>query len=139
MDPCKTTLSFPEIRQRLDSIRLPKVESVVGIHTGGAAPAILCADRLEVDLFMLPIHYRDENNQPELDSPQVESVHYSLPPEGSSILLVDDVSVSGSTFRAARALLRPLNLQITSLVLKGQADIVLFPEIQGCVNWPWNP
>lgn len=27
---------------------------------------------------------------------------------------------------------------VTTLTLKGQAEIVFFPEVHSCVNWPWS-
>lgn len=47
-----------------------------------------------------------------------------------------DVSVSGTTFKAARELL--IGASITTLACKGKADFVLFPEISACVNRPWS-
>ena len=52
------------------------------------------------------------------------------------ILLVDDVGVSGETLKLAGEHLK--NFEITTMVMKGSGDIVLFPEISTCVNWPWN-
>jgi hypoxanthine phosphoribosyltransferase len=57
--------------------------------------------------------------------------------DDAKVLLVDDVSVTGKTLDFAKQLLH-LN-DIKTFVLKGKnADIVLFPEIKECVNWPWN-
>jgi hypoxanthine phosphoribosyltransferase len=52
------------------------------------------------------------------------------------VLLVDDVSVSGATFKLARELL--MGATIATLACKGKADFVLFPEVAACVNWPWS-
>jgi len=133
----KTPLSFVEITQRFDAIELPEVDAVVGIQTGGRIPAILCSYRLKCELYMLPIHFRDPSNQPEFDEPIIFSEDFERPPAGSRILLVDDVSVSGKTMHTAKALLGDGYLSVQTLVLKGTGDIVLFPEIKGCVAWPW--
>ena len=52
------------------------------------------------------------------------------------ILLVDDVSVSGQTLATVQARLR--NFTVTTLVLKGKADLVVFPQLATCVRWPWK-
>jgi uncharacterized protein len=52
------------------------------------------------------------------------------------ILLVDDVSVSGATLETAKSLLP--NCQITSLVIKGKADFVLYPDVHACILLPWR-
>jgi hypothetical protein len=28
--------------------------------------------------------------------------------------------------------------EVTTLVMKGKADYVLFPEVRTCVQWPWK-
>jgi len=135
----KTPLDFLTIARRFDTITLPKVDAVIGILNGGMAPALMCADRLKCPLFVIEIHFRDADNQPEFPEPRVISNTESLPAAESRVLLVDDVSVTGSTFQTARALLKDRQYKIQSLVLKGKGDFVLFPEISGCVHWPWHP
>ena len=81
------------------------------------------------------INFRDENNDPRYDEPRVLAEVHKLPPAGTRVLLVDDVAVSGATMNKARELLP--NYPITTFALKGRADIVLFPEVRQCVNWPW--
>lgn len=113
------------------------VDAVVGIQTGGRIPAVMCAYRLKCPLYMLPIHFRDPSNKPEHDQPIVFSDTYQLPPAGQKILLVDDVSVTGKTIETARKLLADQYEWVSTFVLKGRGDIVLFPEIKNCVAWPW--
>ena len=133
----KTPLTFTAISERFDATELPEVDAVVGIQTGGRIPAILCAHRIKCELYMLPIHFRDPSNQPEFDEPIIFSEDFERPPTGSRILLVDDVCVSGKTMETAKALLGEGYPSIHTLVLKGKGDVVLFPEIKGCVAWPW--
>ena len=59
-----------------------------------------------------------------------------IPTNVKKIILVDDVGVSGKTLKLAGEHLK--NYEITTMVMKGSGDIVLFPEILTCVNWPWN-
>ncbi len=131
----KTDIDFDRISRAIRDIALPEVDVVVGIGRGGIVPACLLAYRLERQMIVFPINYRDDENQPRYESPAVGPAP-EVPPQARSVLLVDDVSVSGSTLEAARAALG--HLHVTTLVLKGTADIVVFPDITTCVNWPWN-
>ena len=128
-------LSFIEISQRLRTIELPEIDGVVGIANGGTVPASLVAYQLDRPLSMIRLNYRDEHNEPLYDSPQVleaPSIDESL----KRVMLVDDVSVSGKTLAKAQELLG--DRVVVTLVITGEADYVLFPEVGDCVNWPWN-
>lgn len=130
----KVKLDFREIRARLERLELPEVDCVVGIATGGTVPASLLAYKLGLPLLLIYINYRAEDNTPQRPEPELlEPFKVS---EDEHVLLVDDVSVTGKTFEAARALLP--NCTVTTLALKGKADFVLFPEIKSCVHWPWK-
>lgn len=131
----KVELSFDEISRRLRQQDLPQIDRVVGIATGGIMPAALVAHQLGSPLSLLHINFRDETNQPRHDRPQLLDDTPDLA-QNQRILLVDDVSVSGATLEVAKAMLS--GHQVTTLVLKGKADFVMFPEINACVNWPWK-
>ena len=131
----KVELGFEVIAARLKEVELPSVDCVVGVATGGQVPAALVAYAIDRPLIMLGINYRAPDNSPRFDAPKV-LVSAEIPPSTKHILLVDDVSVTGKTLAVAKAQLP--NVQITTLVLKGSADIVLFPEIAACVKWPWH-
>lgn len=129
-------LSFRQITERLNQMQLPETDVVIGIGSGGIPPATMVAYHLNAELQVMVLNYRDEQNNPRYDEPQVlEKPLGHL--EGKRILLVDDVSVSGKTMQAAREQLKGLNVQ--TLAMKGKADFVLFPEIKDCVKWPWKP
>lgn len=132
----RVTLTFAEISERLHAAELPDVDVVVGIARGGLVPASLVAHQLRVPLTVMRVNYRDDDHKPRSDEPRL-----LLPPDldlgGKRILLVDDVSVSGATLRFAAGLLGNA-AHVTTLTLKGQAEIVLFPEVRACVNWPWS-
>jgi uncharacterized protein len=129
-------ISFQEISQRLNQASLPETDLVIGIGTGGIVPAALAAFRLGADFRVMTLNYRDEKNNPRHENPVVLHLPSDLELSGKKILLVDDVSVSGKTLNAARALLK--GYTVTTLTMKGTADIVLFPEIRDCVKWPWK-
>ncbi len=132
----KVTLSLPTIAQRLKQADLPDVDYVVGIATGGVVPAALVAFQLERPLALLPINFRAEDNAPRHDHPVILG-EITLPKRPQRILLVDDVSVSGQTLAVAKQYL--VDHDVITLAMKGRADIVLFPEVAQCVNWPWKP
>ena len=113
----------------------PKVDIVVGIASGASLPAKIIADILQLPLRYLHINYRDTDNTPKFDKPHLINTD-DIPSHFKRILLVDDVSVSGKTLDCALENLS--NYIVFTLVLKGRADYVLFPEIKTCVNWPWN-
>lgn len=128
-------LSFQEIARAIRGVEAGSFDLVVGIGGGGAVPAALAAYRLGLALHMLWYNYRDEDNRPRYARPQLRPSG-DLPAGARHVLLVDDVSVTGRTLEAARRHLAPV--AATTMVLKGTADIVLFPEISSCVAWPWN-
>ena len=82
-------------------------------------------------LFNLMTH----NNKPRYEIPMLLK-DINIPANVKKILLVDDVGVSGKTLKLAEEHLN--NYEVTTMVMKGSGDIVLFPEILTCVNWPWN-
>ncbi len=131
----KVMLDFTDIVARLKEQTLPDVDSVVGIATGGTVPASLVAYKLNKPLVLLHINFRAEDNSTRYDQPQL----LAIPPEltsGQHILLVDDVSVTGKTLDFAKSQLG--EQCITTLVMKGKGDFVLFPEVASCVKWPWK-
>ena len=129
-------LSFREISERLKQTELPETDIVIGIGSGGIVPASIVAFHLNAELKLMVLNYRDDTNKPLYDEPVVlQEPDRNL--EGKRILLVDDVSVTGSTMRKALDQLKGLNVK--TLAMKGKADYVLFPEISDCVKWPWKP
>jgi uncharacterized protein len=128
-------LDFATISAALWKIPLPNVDCIVGIASGGIVPASLLAHQLRRPLYLLTINYRAPDNCPQRESPALLNNIPDLPPN-SRILLVDDVSVSGQTLNLARKLLSQHS--IITFTLKGQADYVLFPDIETCVRWPWK-
>ena len=128
-------LDFLTIMKTLNGFKFPDVDLVVGVETGGMVPAALVAYKLGKDMRLIGINYRDERNQPRYDHPRPLKP-LRLPPGIKKILLVDDVSVTGQTLQTARDMLTPC--KAVTFVLLGQADLVLFPKIKGCVDWPWK-
>jgi adenine/guanine phosphoribosyltransferase-like PRPP-binding protein len=132
-----TPLAFEDIIGRLARWTFPPdIDGVIGIAKGGIVPAALIAQRLGVGLKLIALNYRDEANVPRHATPQLLA---PLPELGDwrRVLLVDDVYVSGRSWRAARALL-PVELEVLPFVLKGKVDFALIRDVEGCVKWPWQ-
>lgn len=112
------------------------IDGVVGIARGGVVPAALVAQRLGVGLKVMALNYRDDANQPRFRVPKLTS---QIPDtrRWRRILLVDDVYVSGKSWRAARRLL-PAGAEVLPFVLKGKVEFALIRDIEGCVRWPWT-
>ncbi len=130
-------LAFERISARLHGMTFPPVDGVVGILRGGLVPALLIAHQLGgLPVHLLAIAHRDDANQPLPGGPRFAAPPAPPPwPAGARLLLVDDVSVSGRTLALARSVLA--GHAVTTCALKGHADLVAFPEISGCVRWPW--
>lgn len=129
-------LPFDEIAARLRVLELPDVDVVYGVATGGIVPASLVAYQLGKPLELISINYRREDNSPQRPEPELLSPTRA-PRPGIRVLLVDDVAVTGQTMRLARDTVLA-GCQVTTLVMKGKADIVVFPEVATCVAWPWK-
>ena len=132
----KQLLSFTDISKALHQFRFPEVDYVIGIATGGIYPAVMIAHQLKLDFGFLHIHFRDVDNRPLYNEPRILSNPLENLDKAKRILLVDEVSVSGKTMEKARELLADFDVQ--TFVLKGKADLVLFPDIRSCVIWPWK-
>ena len=102
-----TPLSFTDITTRLAAWEFPaRVDGVIGIASGGIVPAALVAQLLGVEMKLIALNYRDEANEPRFEEPKLLS---TVPILGDwrRVLLVDDVYVSGKSWRAARAATSP--------------------------------
>ena len=131
----RVKLFLPEIAERIREIKFPEVDLIVGIASGGTVPASLVAFHLNKPLEIVAINYRDEDNHPRYEVPQLLT-RINKPITGKRILLVDDVSVTGKTLVVAKDLFD--DFDVTTFVLKGQADISAFPDVTTCVAWPWR-
>jgi xanthine phosphoribosyltransferase len=132
-----TPLAFKDIAARLDRWKFPdRIDGVVGIASGGVVPAALVAQRLGVELKVIALNYRDDSNTPRYEEPKLLS---AVPDLGAwkRVLLIDDVFVSGKSWKAARALL-PAGIEVLPFVMKGNADFALIRDVDGCVEWPWR-
>jgi uncharacterized protein len=136
----KIALSFEEISRRLRAFSFPPADAVAGIREGGVVPACLVAHQLGLPVFFVSFNYRDDDNRPRHPAPQVTGPAPEIPERCRRLLLVDEVSVTGRTLAAARDIMASPGRSFITFVLKGKgpADLVLFPEIEPCVLWPWK-
>ena len=128
-------MDFSTICSAVKGIELANYDLVVGIANGGVVPASIIAYKIKCELKVVRISYRNDNNIPKNKKPIVLS-KVNLSADIRSILLVDDVSVSGKTLEAAKGLFK--GHKVSTLVLRGKADYVVFPHITDCLKWPWN-
>ena len=135
MDTPAPSVSFLQVATAIRTAKLPASDVVVGIGSGGTVPASLVAYHLGIPLCMDWYQYRDRSNRPLYPAPRLLG-HGNIPDGTRRVLLVDDVAVTGRTLTAAAA--RLAQYKVTTLVLKGTADIVLLPHLNTCVRWPWH-
>ncbi|MBF0386183.1 MAG: phosphoribosyltransferase [Candidatus Omnitrophica bacterium] len=128
-------ISFSEISKGIKSFDFPEVDFIVGIGKGGIPPAALIAYKLQKSLSVIFVNYRDDKNEPCRKNALVTG-KVRVPAGVKRILLIDDVGVTGETFRAVKRLLG--KYKVSTFALKGFADHVLFPELHECVIWPWK-
>lgn len=132
----KVSLSMEEITHRMRSFAFPAVDLVVGITSGATFLARKIAGHLNLPVHYIHINFRLPDNTPKFANPKLIKMEY-IPPHYKRLLLVDDVSVTGKTLNCAIENLK--NFTVFTFVIKGKADYVLFPEISGCIDWPWEP
>jgi uncharacterized protein len=128
-------LSFDSIVRRLSETDIPRADLVIGISRGGIVPAALVAYRIDAPLKLMKISFRGPGNETLFAQPEVKSAP-ALDEDVKTVLLVDDAAVTGATLAAARKCYK--QVETVTLVFRGEADCVLFPEIKGCVEWPWK-
>ena len=132
-------IAFKDVVELLRNWTFPAdLDGVVGIGRGGIVPAALTAQRLGLELKIIQVQFREEGTH-DLKFAEPRLVG-SVPDLGNwrRILLVDDVYVSGRSWRTARSLL-PRRMDVRPFVIKGQVDFALIQDIDGCVHWPWMP
>ena len=98
-------------------------------------PAALVGYRLGKPVVFMGINYRDPENRPRHRTP-VLLRPFRAPKGVKRVLIVDDVAVTGQTLALAKK--KFPSCRVSTFVLKGKADYVLFPAIRECVHWPWK-
>ncbi|MDR0711166.1 MAG: phosphoribosyltransferase domain-containing protein [Prevotellaceae bacterium] len=126
--------SFDEALEKFRAVNfVENFDMVVAIANGGIIPAAILNQRLGVELQLLRINLRDNEQKPKYDHPQLLSpVDFEF--KNKAILLVDDRVKTGATLKFAAALLQGAKL-IKTFAVNGNADYALYNE--ECFRFPW--
>lgn len=127
--------SWKQIQNKLDKIVFQeKFDLIVAIARGGIIPGFLISKKLKTDLELLWLKFRDDENKPVFKHPKlIKKIDFNF--KGKKILLVDDVSRTGSTFKTAAGYLKGVQV-IKTFATNGKADYCLYDE--ECFRFPWN-
>jgi len=128
------TRTFSEIMERFAQIEIAEsFDMIVAIANGGLVPAGILNQRMQLEMKVLRINFKDENQRPRYESPKLlQPVDFDF--KGKKILLVDDRIKSGSTIVVAREILKDAK-EIKTFAVNGNADYALFNE--SCFRFPW--
>ncbi len=127
--------TFDEILHRFRTIEIGETfDMIVAIANGGLVPAGIINQRLQIDVHILKINFKDDFQKPRYDAPKLlQPIDFEF--KGKRILLVDDRIKSGSTIKLAKELLAEAAV-VKTFAVNGEADYALFNE--SCFRFPWN-
>jgi len=126
-------ISFKQIISKIKKIKFEKFDVIVAIGQGGIIPASLVADKLKLDMKILWLNFRDENNKIKYKSPKLTKKFNKI--TNKKILLVDDVNRTGKTLEKAKQILK--RNKIKTFVINGKADYNIINSKE-CVRFPWR-
>jgi xanthine phosphoribosyltransferase len=107
---------------------------IVAIANGGIVPAGIINQKLNTEVKILHINFRDDYQQPKYSTPKlVKPIDFEF--QGKKILLVDDRIKTGATIDVAKKLLEGAKL-IKTFAVNGNADYALYNE--SCFRFPWR-
>ena len=126
--------TFEEIMEQFRTITFNEnFDMIVAIANGGIVPAAILNQRLNIDINLLKINLRDNNQQPKYNCPQLmSSIDFEV--KNKAILVIDDRVRTGATMSLACDLLRDAKL-IKTFAVNGKADYSLYDE--NCFKFPW--
>lgn len=108
-------------------------DMIVAIANGGIIPAAIINQRLNIEIQLLRINLRDQDQKPKYDSPRLISpIDFDC--KDKSILLVEDRIKTGATVQYVIDLLHDAR-QIRTFAVNGKADYSLYDET--CFRFPW--
>ena len=127
--------TLDEILNKIKAIEFQDdFDTIVAIARGGIFPAALLQQKLMIDLEIIWLNFRNEQQQPQYDEPVLlKPITFDF--KNKKILLVDDRSRTGKTFVKGKSLLTEA-LLIKTFVVNGKADYPLFDE--ECFIFPWK-
>jgi xanthine phosphoribosyltransferase len=126
--------TFDEVLEKFKRIAfVENFDMIVAIANGGIIPAAILNQRLGVEIQLLKINLRDNNQQPKYDSPRLLSpIDFEF--RDKTILLVDDRIKTGASLRLAVELLQGAK-SLKTFAVNGNADYALYNE--ACFKFPW--
>jgi xanthine phosphoribosyltransferase len=129
-----TEKSWEEILQRFREIEFQETfDMIVAIANGGIIPAAILNQRLNIDIQLLKINFRNPDQKMKYDKPKLVSpIDFEY--KGKKILLVEDRIKTGATVQFAIDLLHDAG-QIKTFAVNGKADYSLYDE--PCFRFPW--
>lgn len=126
--------TIEEVLERFRNIEFKEnFDMIVAIANGGIIPAGIINQRLQKEVCLIHINFRDGYQHPKYASPQL-LIPVNFEFRGKKILLVDDRIKTGSTIRLACELLKEATL-IKTFAVNGTADYALYDE--PCFKFPW--
>jgi xanthine phosphoribosyltransferase len=127
--------SFAEIIEKINKLYFKETfDLIVAIGQGGIIPASFIQKKLNVELQIIWLNFRNSNHQPKFKQPKL-LMPLNFKTKDKKILLVDDVSRTGATLKLAKKKLHKANL-IKTLIVNGTGNYELFNE--DCFIFPWN-
>ncbi|NLJ19790.1 MAG: phosphoribosyltransferase [Bacteroidales bacterium] len=127
--------TFSEIIKRFADIQFNEnFDLIVAIANGGIVPAGIINQKLNTEVKILHINFRDDYQQPKYSTPKLVK-HIDFEFQGKKILLVDDRIKTGATIDVAKKLLEGAKL-IKTFAVNGNADYALYNE--SCFRFPWR-
>jgi len=126
--------TFSEIIKRFADIQFNEnFDLIVAIANGGIVPAGIINQKLNMEVEILHINFRDDYQQPKYSTPKLlKPIEFEF--QGKKILLVDDRIKTGATIDVAKKLLEGAKL-IKTFAVNGNADYALYNE--SCFRFPW--
>ena len=136
----KQIITLDDMMQKIkDKLSKDKVSSdydlVIAIGRGGILPGYLVSRYLDIPMEIIELKFRDDTHKQIYAEPVVKYKPQEVDYASKNILLVDDVSNTGSTLQTAKEVLGLDN--VTTLVISGNGDISLFGVHDRCIEWPW--
>ena len=129
--------TFEEVIREFSKISFPETfDLIVAIANGGIIPAAILNQRLNIEIQLLKLHLRDENQKQLYEKPKIlEPINFEV--KDRKILLVEDRIKTGTTLNFAKNMLENAGAKIVrTFAVNGNADYSLFDE--SCFRFPWN-
>ncbi len=128
-------ITFDEIKNKLATIEFAETfDLIVAITNGGIVPAAILNQRLNVEMQLLKINWRDPQQKPKYTAPRLLATP-DFEYKNKTILLVEDRVKTGATLEFAKKLLLPDAKLVKTFAVNGPADYSLYNG--ACFKFPW--